>query len=235
MGLECNPYENGVLLRCAVDGPVDTQFSIEWYKMGLSDDQAVIVVGDTQVMSGSVRSTRLLIQAGDLSGNGDAFWCQIRVYGQLLRKSSTLYVTVENWYNNVKNFEDCSFTQSLADTTNPLCVNLTVQPIVTPTSYLRIAPHAAPPIATTAMPTSTSEGSSDGGSGLQTALYAVITIIAVFCIAIVTLAIAIVVLYRRKVRRMDVKVAGKSFEWVSCNGMTQALYIKCSNLVCYRI
>ena len=166
-------------------------------------------------MNSRIHGSQLRVQQLNDSDAG-LYYCQGNLpNGTLLTPSNMLHLTMQSVYTDVLNVSKCP--DMAQTTTNSSCaspvlddsstVSSTTPNLVTdgnrgPTD----PPSSSPtinsqwpslPTTVTLLPTPTATPAPESGM-LRVALYAVISVIVVFCAVIVTLAVTIVILYRRK-------------------------------------
>ena len=152
-----------------------------------------------------------LLRVQQLNGNDTGwYFCQgILANGTLLTPSNRLFLALQPVYNNVSTCPDMAQTARAPSCTTIVLddsVSSTTPNSVTdgnrgstdPPSNSPTIDGQRPSLPTTLVPTPTATPTPESSGMLQVALYAVISVIVVFCAVIVTLAVTIVILYRRK-------------------------------------
>ncbi len=201
--LDCNPYGQGFSLSCRVEGPQSVMFSVEWYRKSSTQTDPE-KMGSVMDKSGSVDDSTFFIREKISLIDSDlqdipTFWCQVVVAeGRLQRPSRKLTLQPPSSYSEDDQMCSLSPDQSVDEES---CADLDPSPTpsLTPSPTTSVGDDGKPQ----------SGGGGDDDDSLETALFSIIGVIAVFCIVIVTLAVTIVILYRKKVRRVRIKGAGK--------------------------
>ncbi len=186
-------------------------FSVVWYRSNSTQtDPEILKAGDDDsgpTVDGTFIRERITLkhESPELQGT-PVLWCQVVVEGRLQRPSRKLMLQPSNFYTS---YESCSLSanQSLDEES---CADLDPPPTpsLTPSPTTSVGDDGKPQ----------SGGGGDDDDSLETALFSIIGVIAVFCIVIVTLAVTIVILYRKKVRRVRIKGAGKLMSRVVAAG-----------------
>jgi len=194
--LSCNPYTPGSELRlgCTVTGDPNS-FTIHWVfsptsggTNTLSNSQGVDIQ-DIHDMDNRKSRIRLSNIADD-DGAG-MYSCQVRFNnGTVIGESNKLQLLSSVTYSE---YPPCDDEHHSEESTKCLIDQATVEALVATTT--------------------TMQPSTDNGETPDSALYAVIGVIAVFCVVIISLTVIIVLLYRKKCGRVSLKTAG---EYVYC-------------------
>ena len=123
--LNCDPYLNGVVIKCTVIGLQGS--SIEWYRSDIRGHKELltgnITVLETLVIQGQPyrRRTSTLTIDENVLESGQQYWCQVRVGRELLQQSNTLLIESRN-YSSL-GYMLCS-NQHPQFTTVPKCVSV---------------------------------------------------------------------------------------------------------------
>lgn len=163
--LNCNPFvlgapveERVLVLLCEVDGPLDSNFQIAWFKnlQPVCSDNMAEVVDCNQTANGTKVCSQLS-QIGDQVQEGNTYFCQVVVNGSLMHtvQSETMHTLNSSDYFNlgvgclVDNAryiarEQCADAESFVVTTLSLCSMLPSTPSPSPED------STAPPTLTTA-------------------------------------------------------------------------------------
>ena len=221
--LECNPYQERELrLYCEIRGPDKLAFNILWYWKQRNNQPPQRLSGPENNPSTKYNLRSRFSSASNFQVHGsqlriqqlndrDAglYYCQGNLSnGTLLAPSNMLNLTIHSEYTSAPNCSDdevhttrkasCATDDSATVGTTP--PNLATGDSRGPTDPPSNSPTMdgqQPSLPTTLAPTPTATPTPESGM-LQVALYAVISVIVVFCAVIVTLAVTIVILYRRK-------------------------------------
>ena len=218
----CNPYNEGLNLGCNVTASSDPDYEIRWFHNNSDGVIRQLFNEDTDVSITCGSSTGMLrmdcqirIQPQQSSDIGH-YYCQIHLSNRsALTPSSSFHLMDNEFYVNMAEQEDLcdEFDGSVAPETEK-CAEIISSPtpssslsIVSPTTQL--SPMTTPTESTTASGGTTTDDSntdaSEGSSGLQTWLYVVVAVAAVFAMIIIILAIVCVGLCLRKSQTMDVE------------------------------
>ena len=221
--LECNPYPNNrLILNCDVQGPVQMAFGVVWYWEPINSPHPQRLSStskyDLTIRPGNVgtdsrtHGSQMRVQQLNDSDAG-LYYCRGNLSnGTLLTPSNKLLLAKWSVYSN--DLVDASDCPAEAQTTRePSCANITTDlsatvgtlspDLATDSNGGLISPPAntyspSLPTTVTLAPTPTATPTPESSGRLRVALYAVISVIVVFCAVIVTLAVTIVILYRRK-------------------------------------
>ena len=218
VSLSCNPYGNDKLItECTVIGPGNT-FSIQWVWRDLVGGNTILMDSNSDVTIGTMTShtnggektvvrSRLTIRG--LINRIGQYWCRVLLTnGTVLEQTSNiLQLLVNSAYSSQGNFS-CHENEVLSDGSDDCIFPVTGDIAQTTTPPISEEPTTTPRLETTSTQPLNQTSPSDQ-PGLGTALYSVIAVIVVFCAVIVTLTVTIVLLYRRKCARVDIKTAGK--------------------------
>ncbi len=191
-----------------MEGPRSARFSVEWYRYSSIQTTPEKLQAATEA-SGSTVDGTFIRQRITLSGGSrelqdtPVLWCQVVVEGRLQVPSHKLMLQPPSFYTS---YETCSLssTQSVGDES---CADLDPSP--TPS----LSPSPTASVGDDGKPQSGGVGDND--NLLETALFSIIGVIAVFCIVIVTLVVTIVIL--KKVRRVRIKGKGKALQLLVCD------------------
>ena len=180
-------------------GPEGASFTIEWRRSTFTEVDETLLDGTERNLeevefNGRIYSSRIsTLSIGASEVTHATYSCRVNVNGELLQKSNTLFVGVQEAISSVAACGNQSTTESE-------CADLEQR--------LEPVPQDSMPTPTpTPSPTPLMMG--DGGS-VQQALFVVVGVIAVFAIVIVALTVTIVILYRKKVARVSFKTEGES-------------------------
>ena len=197
------------LLGPATEGAA---FSIEWRRL-IGNEEQIIQDGVTEenrgpgaVLGYNLHQSILTIDAEDVSPY--AYWCQVRVNGDLLQRSNMLFLSPEESYSGAA---ACSITEQQS-TELPRCADLPPGSPPTPPPLGMSIQGAMPTVNLQPTPTPLGMGDDPGddNGSVQQDLYIVVGVVAIFAIIIVTLIVTIVILYRKKVARVSFKAEGES-------------------------
>ena len=238
MNLECDPYPNEeLILNCYIQGPFQQAFGIVWYwkprnnpspqKLSPTSSKYDIKLRN-RLSTANFRTHGSLLRVQQLNdSDAGLYYCRGNLSnGTLLSPSNKLFLANQSVYtHDLVNGSTCSDAQT---TTVASCGSGDSATVSTTTPTLATASNggtdplsSSPPDNTypsslpttvTLAPTSTvTPVSTPESNMLQVALYAVISVIVVFCAVIVTLAVTIVILYRRKRGHANLKKTAGMF------------------------
>ena len=223
--LSCNPYLNKELrLKCAVRGPAQLAFSIVWYwePMNINNRQPQHLSHTSKydfrpnsVVDSNSRTHKSLLRVLHLNDNDTGwYFCRGNLpNGTLLTPSNKFLLDMKSAYTN-DSLRNSTCPDQAQTTRVPSCANITNGTSTVGTTAPALVtggtdPPSSSPTANTHRPSlhttvnlaptpTVTPVSTPESNMLQVALYAVISVIVVFCAVIVTLAVTIVILYRRK-------------------------------------
>ena len=220
VSLSCNPYGNDELItECTVVGPINT-FTIQWVWRDLVGVDNILMDSNSPAESDVTIQSRRTLHSNGEDQNVDSrltisglmnrigqYWCRVRLTnGTVLEQpSNVLQLLVNSAYSSHGNCDETSLSDTSDDCIFPVAgviAQTTTPPIEEPTTTPSLETTSTQPL---------NQTSPSDQTGLGTALYSVIAVIVVFCAVIVTLTVTIVLLYRRKSARVDIKTAGKCF------------------------
>ena len=222
--LECNPYPNNqLILNCEVRGPPLMAFDVVvWYWEPINNPQPQILSSTSKYIiitnrPGNVgtnyRSRNSQMRVKQLNdSNAGWYYCRGNLSnGTLLTPSNKLLLANRSVYSS-DDFNPSTCPDRAQTTREPSCASITTDDsltigtqspdLATDSNGGLISPPAntyspSLPTTVTLAPTPTATPTPES-SMFRVALYAVISVIVVFCAVIVTLAVTIVILYRRK-------------------------------------
>ena len=200
--IDCNPYiDKELSLICAVEASNTSDISIVWFRRTTIDSgREELTASSERLQNGTGRLQSRFTRTG-LNSRNDAgeYWCQVRLKsaGTLLQdKSNILILYNETHYQHQSQCREMFVNQQD-------CLDVAIDP-----SALTDPMQSAPFSEISPTPDGMAEELEDSGKNLV-ALYAVVSVIAVFCIVIVILTITIVVLYRKKCGPVRFKTEGE--------------------------
>ena len=222
--MECDPYLNNrlLILNCVVRGPPQKAFGVVWYyepsynlqpRRLSHSSKYEFITNRNNIVRDDYRTHGILMRVKQLNdSDAGLYYCRGNLSnGTLLTPSNKLLLANRSVYSN--DLVDASDCPAEAQTTRePSCANITTDlsatvgtlspDLATDSNGGLISPPAntyspSLPTTVTLAPTATATPTPESGM-LEVALYAVISVIVVFCAVIVTLAVTIVILYRRK-------------------------------------
>ncbi len=184
-------------MHCAIEAP-NFNFTIKWkWQASLTSETKELLSTDISITNNGFRS-RLLVR--NLESHAGIYWCLAELFnGTNLEDSSKFTLLNRDEYES--GLVDCSSTMSFSVQSISKCI------YAAPSVIETLPPNFKDETGTSTLPDQTTPPSPDD---LGPALYAVIAVILVFCLVIVTLSIAIVVLYRRGcARQRHFKTSGE--------------------------
>ena len=214
--LNCDPYGTRLQLHCAARGPLEPDFSLEWFSSNLlrSDEPPVCVTLDPQYSTMSVEigsgerrevlSTLLTAVIGS-SHAEQCFWCAILVAGEPISTTSSNRLCMLDAAAYNSSVPGCSGITPMDLTV--VCANETVpHASIHPTATL--GPEHSLQQVLSMTPTS-SRGSQ--GAGLARGLYAAVAVCVLFVVVIVLLAVVILFLCMRRecARKLSLRRGGQ--------------------------
>lgn len=218
VNLPCDPYGNNKLItECTVTGPINS-FSIQWAERSLdggniiltdsnsgsSESDVAIEAMNMGHSNGEEQSVRSRLTISGLANRIAQYWCQVRLTnGTVLEHTSNvLQLLVDSTYSSQGNCDEEPLSETSDECIFPVSgaiAQTSTPPIEEPTTTPSLPATSAQPL---------NQTSPSDQPGLGPALYSVIAVIIVFCAVIVTLTVTIVLLYRKKCARGDIKTAG---------------------------
>ena len=232
--LECNPYQNDLVLACTVTVRGSTQMAISilwyWEPLNASQPQSLSSSQNTNTGGGGnfqTWSSRLRVKDLNDSDAGQ-YYCQAKLAnGTLLTPSNKLHLAIRSEYTNASKCLSMAHTTEVYScasiaTDDSVTGSTTSPDLATGSNGGSTDPPSSPPTANTnrpSLPTTVNLAPTPTvipvtipeSNMLQVALYTVISVIVVFCAVIVTLAVTIVILYRRKRGHANFKKTAGSF------------------------